>query len=211
LALDTAAWTYIYCRNGKKALELADAGIALSTAQEFPHWHAMGLEMRGKARIELGYSDGVADLSKGRDYYNATGAKLGRTSHTADLARVLGYEGKIAEGLHLLDEALGAVRDTGLRHHEAEINRVRGELLLNGSNEVSRAEQCFREAVEIARRQSAKSLELRATMSLARLIRDTNRRDEARTMLAEIYNWFSEGFDTADLKEAKALLEDLSG
>ena len=210
MALDTVAWTYVYCRNGKRALELADAGVTLSTAQEFPHWHAMALEMRGRARIELGYSDGIADMSKGRDYYHATGAKLGRISINADLARRLGYDGGIAEGLRRLDEALSAVKDTGLRHYEAEINRFRGELLLNGSNEASRAEQCFREAVEIARSQSARSLELRATTSLARLLLDTGRSEEARAMLTDIYTWFTEGFDTADLMDAKALLDELA-
>jgi predicted ATPase len=166
--------------------------------------------MRGRARIELGYSQGIADLSKGRDDYRATGATLGQRSHTdPDLARMLGYEGRIAEGLRLLDEALGSIKDTGQRHYEAEINRFRGELLLDGGKEAARAEQSFRGAIEVARNQSARSLELRATMSLARFLRDTSRHDEARTMLAEIHTWFTEGFGTADLKDAKALLDEL--
>jgi predicted ATPase len=97
---------------------------------------------------------------------------------------------------------------TGSRSYEAELRRLKGELLLIG--ETGDAAQCFRDAIEVARRQSAKSWELRATTSLARLLRDTGRRDEARTMLAEIYNWFTEGFDTLDLKDAKALLGELS-
>jgi predicted ATPase len=83
-------------------------------------------------------------------------------------------------------------------------------LLVENPSDVAEAEQCFRTAIEIARRQSARSEELRATTSLARMLRDTARRDEARAMLAEIYNWFTEGFDTSDLKEAKALLDELS-
>jgi predicted ATPase len=92
------------------------------------------------------------------------------------------------------------------------LHRVKGEvLLLQNPSDVAEAERCFRTAIEIARRQSARSSELRCTTGLARLLRETNRRDEARAMLADIYDWFTEGFDTADLKEAKALLEQLSG
>jgi predicted ATPase len=95
---------------------------------------------------------------------------------------------------------------------KAELYRLKGELLLlQNASGAAEAESCFREAIEIAQRQRAKSWELRATMSLARLLASQGHRDEARTMLAEIYNWFTEGFDTADLKDAKALLEALSG
>jgi predicted ATPase len=109
----------------------------------------------------------------------------------------------------MLDEALTCARETGLRHYEAEIHRFTGDLLLAGANETAQAEQCFQIAVAVARNQSAKSLELRATMSLARLLASQGRHDEARTALAEIYGWFTEGFDTPDLKDAKALLEEL--
>ena len=93
---------------------------------------------------------------------------------------------------------------------EAELHRLKGGLLLLGDNgAASGAAQCFRDAIEVARHQSAKSWELRATMSLARLLAQQDKRDEARAMLAEVYNWFTEGFDTADLKDAKALLDQL--
>ena len=97
-----------------------------------------------------------------------------------------------------------------LRLYEAELLRLKGELLLLGKDGEPEAQACFREAIEVARRQSAKWWELRATVSLARLLRDMGYRDEARTTLVEIYNWFTEGFDTADLKDAKALLDELS-
>ena len=114
------------------------------------------------------------------------------------------------DGLEAVGEGLELVRRTGTRLFEAEMRRLRGELLLLGNNRAeTEAAKCFRDAIEVARRQSAKSLELRATMSLARLLAQRGRRDEARTMLAEIYNWFTEGFDTADLKDAKALLDEL--
>jgi tetratricopeptide (TPR) repeat protein len=208
--LDTVAWTYAYCREGKKARELATAAIELSTAQEFPHWRAMGLKMRGLALIELGEPGGVEQMREGHDAYRATGALMGGSHNLAERARGLGYQGQFAEGLRLLDEALNTARSTGVRHYEAEINRLGGELLLAGANETAKAEQCFYTGIAVARNQSAKSLELRGTMSLARLLRDTGRGDEARTMLAEIYNWFTEGFDTADLKDAKALLDELA-
>jgi class 3 adenylate cyclase/tetratricopeptide (TPR) repeat protein len=114
-------------------------------------------------------------------------------------------------GLEVLEQAFSQVEPTGTRMYEPELHRLKGELLMmqNASN-VAQAEQSFRTAIEIAQAQSAKSWELRATMSLARLLRDTDRCDEARAMLAEIYNWFTEGFDTADLKEAKALLDELN-
>ncbi|MBV8138344.1 MAG: hypothetical protein JO121_22355 [Deltaproteobacteria bacterium] len=110
-----------------------------------------------------------------------------------------------------IDEAQAVIEETGERITEADVHRTKGELLLaKGVSNAPQAEHSFRTAIEIARLQKAKSWELRATMSLARLLRDTNRGDEARSMLAEIYNWFTEGFDTADLKDAKALLDELS-
>ena len=115
------------------------------------------------------------------------------------------------EALVAIDEALAVIEETGQRAFEAEVHRTKGELVLvHGASNAIQAEQSFRTAIEIARRQKAKSWELRATASLARLLRDTDRRDEARTMLAKIYNWFTEGFETADLKDAKALLDELN-
>jgi predicted ATPase len=111
----------------------------------------------------------------------------------------------------VVEEAFAFVARTGEQINSGWLNRVKGELLLlQNPSDTTEAERRFRTAIEIARRQSARSPELRATTSLARLLRDTNRCDEARKMLAAIYNWFTEGFDTADLKEAKALLGELS-
>jgi predicted ATPase len=110
-----------------------------------------------------------------------------------------------------LTEAIAAANEHVIRQYEAEAHRLRGELLLRQDHpNVAEAQSCFQRAIEIARNQSAKSFELRATMSLARLLVKQGRRDEARTILAEIYNWFTEGFDTADLKDAKALLDESS-
>jgi predicted ATPase len=119
--------------------------------------------------------------------------------------------GRLDDGLSAMTEALAAADQHENRYYEAEMHRIQGELLLrqNDSNG-AKALSCFQRAVEIARKQSAKSWELRATMSFARLLDKQGERDEARTMLAEIYGWFTEGFDTADLKDAKALLDELN-
>jgi tetratricopeptide (TPR) repeat protein len=123
----------------------------------------------------------------------------------------LGYAlaGKPDEALTTLEQGLEGAKRSGMEVWLAMMYLLKGRLLESKSNS-EEAENCFRTSIELARRQCAKSPELRATTSLARLLRDTARCDEARTMLAEIYNWFTEGFDTADLKDAKALLEELS-
>jgi predicted ATPase len=127
----------------------------------------------------------------------------------ATVAAAYGKAGRTDDALALVAEALAAVERRDERQWEAEIYRVKGDLLVESGGS-SEAEICFHFAIEIARRQSAKSLELRAVMSLSRLLQKQGKKDEARRMLAEIYAWFTEGFDTADLKEAKALLEELS-
>ena len=110
----------------------------------------------------------------------------------------------------MLRRAQDLIDQTGERHWAADLFRLRGELLLlDTPPAIDEAEASLSQAIEVARRQSAKWWELGATMRLARLLRDTNRRDEAHAMLTEIYNWFTEGFDTADLKDAKALLDEL--
>jgi predicted ATPase len=109
----------------------------------------------------------------------------------------------------VVDRALKEIEETCEYHAQAELHRVKGELLEQSDADSTEAQDCFERAIEISRAQSAKSLELRATMSLARLLAKQGRREEARAMLAEIYNWFTEGFDTADLIDAKALLNEL--
>jgi predicted ATPase len=129
----------------------------------------------------------------------------------ASLAEAHGKAGQTAEGLALLDEAQGLVAKTGERIAEAAAHRVKGGLLLARSpSDPAQAEASFREALEVARRQSAKSWELRAATSLARLWQRQGKRDEARDLLAPVYAWFTEGFDTRDLRDAKALLEELA-
>jgi predicted ATPase len=119
--------------------------------------------------------------------------------------------GQTTEGLEAVTEALATVAQSAVRWWEAELYRLRGELLLQRTaTQPEEAEACFHQALDIARRQQAKTLELRAAMSLARLWQQQGKRDEARALLAPVYGWFTEGFETADLQEAKVLLEELS-
>ena len=140
-----------------------------------------------------------------------TGADSHRSYYLAILADACRKAGRTEEGLTVLKEALDLVNKTRLRYYEAELYRLQGELLLEQNDvNVAQAESYFQRAIEVARMQSAKSWELRATTSLARLHAKQGRREEAHRMLAEIYNWFTEGFDLPDLKGAKALLDELS-
>jgi predicted ATPase len=149
------------------------------------------------------------------------GAELERPHWCALLAEAYGKVGQIEEGLTVLAEALAAVDENGDRYYEAELYRLKGELTLQQENQKSKdksqitpstreAEACFHKAIEIAQKQQAKSWELRATMSLARLWQQQGKQKEAHDLLAEIYNWFTEDFDTKDLQEAKTLLEELT-
>jgi predicted ATPase len=180
---------------------------------------------RGWAWVEQGQiEEGIVQIRQGLAAYQATGAGVGVPYFLIQLAEAYGKVGQVEEGLALLDEALTAVDKTGERWWEAELYRIKGELLLNAECRMQNAElihpssfsvhhsaeECFHKALEVARRQQARSLELRAAMSLSRLWQKQSKKEEARQMLAEIYGWFTEGFDTADLKEAKKLLEELS-
>ena len=141
----------------------------------------------------------------------ATGSLVSASFFLSLIAQALCLFSRYDETLVTIDEALTVIEETDERSTEAEVHRTKGELVLaRGVSNAAQAEQSFRTAIEIARCQKAKSLELRATTSLARLLHDTNRRNEARSMLSEIYTWFTEGFDTPDLKDAKALLDQLS-
>src|SRR5439155_8101223 len=164
--------------------------------------------------------EGNAQMRHGLAAWRAMGAEIMRPHFLALLAEAYGRLGQEEEGLSTLAEALAQVDKTGERYYEPELYRLQGELTLKSkvqspkskvpsTQAEAEAEACFQKAIEIARHQRAKSLELRAVMSLARLWQQQGRKDEARQMLAEIYGWFTEGFDTADLKDAQALLEEL--
>ena len=189
--------------------ERAQALITLSTEQGFPQWLAYGTILRGWTLTAQGEgADGIAQIHQGLVAHPALGSEIQRPYFLSLLAEAYGKVGQPEEGLTVLVEALALV---GACHWEAELHRRKGELLLmqQGQN-VGEAEECFRQALDIARGQQAKSLELRAAMSLSRLWQQQGKQEEARQLLTEIYAWFTEGFDTADLKEAKFLLEELA-
>jgi predicted ATPase len=172
---------------------------------------AMGTILQGWALSEQGLGKkGISQMRQGIAAHRATGAELVQPYFLALSAEGYGKVGQIEEGLTVLAEALDLVNKNGERFYEAELHRLKGELLLALSPENHKdVEACFRQAIDIARRQGAKSLELRALTSLSRLWEKRGKKEEARNMLTEIYGWFTEGFDTADLNEAKALLEEV--
>ena len=206
-------------REVQVAGEWADALITLATAQGFPFQLAGGMLCRGRVLIEQGrQEEGIQQIRQSLAAHRATGAEAGQPYALAFLARAYGQEGQGHKGQQVLNEALTLVHRTGERCYEAELYRLKGELLLQEGQrpkaqgteqKVAEAEQRFRQALAVARRQQAKSWELRAAMSLSRLWQRQGKRTEARELLAPLYGWFTEGLDTADLQEAKALLEAL--
>ncbi len=183
--------------------------FAFATEQGFAHWRAQGTIYRGWVKVKNGdVADGISLLRSGSIAYRATGAEQWMPHYTDLLASACEIAGDIEEGLAHLNEALQIGERTGERWLEAELHRHKGQLVLRqGQSEA--AEELYRKALSIAAEQEAKLWELRAAVSLARLRRDQGRRVEARDLLAPVYEWFTEGFDTQDLKEAKALLDDL--
>jgi predicted ATPase len=227
-ALVGAAVLRILRREWPGAQEAADALIVLSTEQGFTLRVAQGTAYRGHAFAEQD-QEGGAQIRQGLAAARATGAEMDRLHFLVLLAEAYRKEGQTKEGLTALAEAVAVMEKSGGRWWEAELYRLKGELTLRKQFKVqssefkvpstqhptpstqaeAEAEACFHKAIDIARKQQAKMWELRATVSLARLWRQQGKRDEARQMLAEIYHWFTEGFNTVDLKEAKGLLEEL--
>ena len=190
--------------------ERANQLVTVANEQGFPFWRAQGTICRGWVKVKNGdVAEGISHLRSGSAAYRATGAEVWMPHYTALLARACEIAGQVEEASTLLDDALQIVERTGERWLEAELNRLKGQLLLRqGRSEA--AEELYRKALGIAEEQGAKLWELRAAASLARLRRDQGRRAEARELLAPVYGWFTEGFDTADLKDAKVLLDELA-
>ena len=175
--------------------------------------------MGGPGRVLQGWADaqrgeattGIARVRDGMAATEATGTRVYTPFDLALLAEALALAGKIEKALAALDEALATAAVSGERGWDAEIHRLRGELTGRLTHpDPAKAEESFRTALAIAREQGTRGYELRAATSLARLWLEQGRRGEARNLLAPLYGWFTEGFDTADLKDAKALLEELA-
>jgi predicted ATPase len=238
LSTTTAVWTndirfYQFLSDARTVQQRAEAVIRLCNEQGFPGlstWvivqHGWALAMQGQAE------EGITQIHRGLAAFRATGAEVWRPYHLALLAEAYGKTGQVEEGLTALAEALAQVGTTGERFYEAELYRLKGTLTLQSQASLRQvktgqdksedtgprslppdpqgeAEACFHKAIEVARKQQAKSWELRASMSLARLWQQQGKQKEAHALLAEIYGWFTEGFDTKDLQEAKVLLAEL--
>jgi predicted ATPase len=194
-------------------MEPLKAALAQSAKYGFRMWLGLGTVNYGWALAEQGHlAEGIQQMRAGLAELRSAGCMscLYRPHYLGLLARALADAGEVDEGLRVLAEALAAAADIGERAHEAELHRLRGELLLMGPGDEAQAEACYARALDVARGQSARSLELRAAMSLGRLWQAQGRTGEARQMLTEVYGWFTEGFDTCDLKEAKALIGGLA-
>jgi len=211
-ALAFTAGVHMWHRERQATQEQAEALISLSSEQGFPLWLAWGIILRAWVLTEQGQAEeGIEQIRQVLAASLAMGVGTNRPFILVLLADMYGKVGQTEEGLTVLAEALAMVQKTGEHFYEAELYRIKGELLARSGENQAEAEACFHQAIDIARRQSAKSLELRAAMSLSRLWQRQGKREEARQLLAEIYSWFTEGFDTADLKEAQALLTELGG
>ena len=210
-ALSSAAELHAFRREARAAWEQAEAVITLATEYGFPFWLNRGIIIRGWALSEQGQGEeGIAQLCKGLAAYRATGAELFRSFHRAWLAETYGKVGQPVEGLAVAAEALDWARRDESRYYDAELYRLKGELTFQKAKDLGEVEAHFLTSLDVARSQDAKSMELRAATSLARLWQGQGKTNEARELLAPVYDWFTEGFDTADLKDAKALLDELT-
>lgn len=203
-----SAWNHIYHRDIQTVLTRAEKAIHLSTEQGFPHWLAGAKVVHGWALVQNGAGEqGIVELEEGVARCSANGANLGLNYFLILLAESHGKVGKPDVGLGILAKASRLGCDNDEHFYDAELSRIKGELLLQQAvPDQYQAEVCFREAMRIARSQKAKSLELRAAMALYRLWQLGDKRDEGYQLLDDVYNWFTEGFDSPDLEDAKTLL-----
>ncbi len=207
--LFAVSWYYRLLGDGQASLAYADRVIILCSEKGIPVWQAAASILHGHVLALLGHtSEGIAEASQALSAYRSMGANWNQTIFLAWLAEMHLLAGQEEAGLAAVGEGLAAASETGERVWEAELYRLRAELQRRQGHEAA-AEADLGRALEVARAQQARSWELRATLSLCRLWRDQGKRDKARCLLAEIYGWFTEGFETSDLQEAKALLEEL--
>jgi predicted ATPase len=202
---------HLVLRDARMVAERAEEILSIATAYAMPTNLIAATFFRGWVMAVSGRGEeGLAEMRR-----SLSDPRLAVTVGLATLRTVLaetcGKQGRAEEGLDLVAEGLASMEQTGQRNAEAELYRVEGELLIiKDPRNLAEAERCVRKAINVARRHGARLYELRATVSLARLMANQGSRDEARAMLTDIYNWFTEGFDTVDLKEAKALLGELT-
>jgi predicted ATPase len=192
--------------------ELAEALMTLARDHGFTQWVSQSMFLRGWVLVEQGQGEeeGMALLRQGMTTVLATGAGVFQSYVLCLLAETCGKIGQIDEGLALVAEALATMQASGRSDLLAEAYRLNGGLFLKQAvPDEAQAVACFHQALDVSRQQQAKSLELRAAMGLARLWQSRDKRQDAYELLAPVYEWFTEGFDTADLKEARVLLDKL--
>jgi predicted ATPase len=204
--------THIYCGDYAAANAQADEVVALADEKGAVFWKALGMMNQGCVLTLTGKaSDAVQIITAGLTVYRSTGSTVWIPFYLSYQARAYADVGKFHDAWRCVSEAMAAMETTKERWCEAEINRTAGEIaLMSPEPDAAKAEAHFERALAVARKQQAKSLELRAAMSMARLWRDQGKPQQARELLAPVYGWFTEGFDTLDLKEAKALLDELA-
>jgi class 3 adenylate cyclase/tetratricopeptide (TPR) repeat protein len=210
-AIDFAAFLYQYCRLADRLMEAADEELAIGTEQGFPLWRALGTLHIGSAMLLQGRRvEAIPILLKGLSGFRATGAEIRIPCYLGIVGHALTQDGRFGEAHEALDEALAVADKNDDRTHEAELHRLKGELNLAETSNQTAAQECFRMAIETARRQGSRAWQLRATTSLARLWQQQGRKAEAYKELAAVYGTYTEGFTTRDLIEARALLEELA-
>ena len=210
LAYGHSAMVYALCRNVPEVGRLASAAVKIATEHNDPAALADGVIRHGLAISWLGQAEeGIAEMRRGMETLQAMGIIAYLPGPLIRLSQAYSQAGHHEDALRAADEALGLVASSGIRSNESDIWRFKGELLLRQGS-MAEAEACLQRALDIARSQSAKSWELRAATSMARLWQQQGKRDEARALLQSVYGWFTEGFDTADLQDARALLDDLA-
>jgi predicted ATPase len=207
-ALHYTGWLCQNCRLGAEVLAAAEEEVRIATEQGFALWHASGTFYRGAGLVQQGKpEEGLPLLVKGLDGFRASGAELTLPFQLSTLGEAYAQAGRFKDACRALDEGLALGEKHDERCQEAELYRLKGELLLaEAPDQASGAEDRFRQAIETARRQRSRAWELRATMSLARLWQRQDRRDEARAALTAVYGFFTEGFATPDLVDAAAHL-----
>jgi predicted ATPase len=210
-ALGHVSFPLIFCGNYATANALVDELVALAGQKGSLFWKSLGMMHQGGVLALTGKaSDAVQMITSGITASRSTGTTALQSLHLF-LAKAYAELGKFDDAWRCIGEAMTAVETTKESWCEADILRIAGEIaLMSPQPDAAKAEAHFERALAVARAQQAKSWELRAAMSLARLWRDQGKRDEARNLLAPVYGWFTEGFDTLDLKEAKALLDELA-
>jgi predicted ATPase len=210
--LFSASLTYTFCGEFAVANALLDEQLALAIEKSGLPWQAYGIMQSGALLSATGkFPEAVGMLTSGIAAYRTTEAWMFLPLYISHLADAHSEIGNLNEAWRCIDEAIELANATKERWCEAEFHRIAGEIALKSpERDEAKAEDYFERALTVARHQQAKSWELRASMSLARLRRDQGKSDEAYELLASVYKWFTEGFDTGDLKEAKALLNALT-